>query len=92
MSKGITSGIDATHFAPDAPCTRAQIVTLMYRAAGAPQVAAVEGFDDVAPEHYFYLPVCWAVANGITAGIDAKHFAPDQECTRAQMVTFLYRI
>lgn len=92
VKNGITAGIDATHFAPDAPCTRSQIVTFIYRAQGSPASSKNEGFVDVNPENWYYLPVCWAVENGITAGIDADHFGPDQECTRAQMVTFLYRI
>lgn len=88
----ITSGVDETHFAPNAACTRAQIVTFLWRAAGSPEPQSTENpFVDVSEEKYFYKSVMWAVENGITGGIDATHFAPNSPCTRAQVATFLWR-
>ena len=88
---GITGGVDATHFAPDAPCTRGQIVTFLWRAAGAPEPESLSSFSDVAADAYYAKAVAWAAENGITGGVDATHFAPDAPCTRGQAVTFLYR-
>jgi hypothetical protein len=91
VANGITKGTDATHFSPNATCTRGQVVTFMYRAAGEPAVGGSNGFVDVAAGSYCYNAVQWAVANGITKGTDATHFSPNATCTRGQVVTFLYR-
>ena len=88
---GITSGTTATTFAPNATCTRAQIVTFLYRAGGAQTMAGGSGFTDVPADAYYADAVAWAVENGITNGITATTFAPNETCTRAQIVTFLYR-
>ena len=92
VEHNITSGTDSTHFSPDATCTRGQIVTFLYRAAGSPALdAAPTGFADVPAGKFYETPVQWAVAGGITKGTDETHFSPDSTCTRAQVVTFLYR-
>ena len=91
VANGITNGTDATHFSPNAGCTRGQVVTFLWRAAGEPTVGGNVGFVDVAPGSYCYEAVKWAVANGITKGTDATHFSPNETCTRGQVVTFLYR-
>ena len=89
---GIASGIDETHFAPDADCTRAQAVTFLWRAAGSPAPESTTmPFSDVAANSYYTQAVLWAVENGITVGIDKTHFAPNTACTRAQATTFLWR-
>ncbi len=88
----ITKGTDATHFSPYADCTRGQAVTFLYRAAGEPEVTGiVNKFVDVHANEFFYKAVLWAVKNGITTGTDGTHFAPYETCTRAHIVTFLYR-
>lgn len=90
--RGLTNGVSETSFAPDQPCTRAQIVTFLYRIAGEPVLPGSSGFKDVSnPDAYYYRPVIWAVANDITYGTDDTHFSPDDYCTRAQAVTFIYR-
>jgi len=91
VANGITNGTDATHFSPNAGCTRGQVVTFLWRAAGEPTVGGNVGFVDVAPGSYCYEAVKWAVANGITNGTDATHFSPNAACTRGQVVTFMYR-
>ena len=91
VEKGITTGMDATHFAPDSTCTRSQIVTFLWRYAGKPAASGSNPFADVAGNAYYYDAVRWAVKLGITNGMDATHFAPDATCTRGQIVTFLYR-
>ena len=91
VANGITNGTDATHFSPNAGCTRGQVVTFLWRAAGEPVVSGNVGFVDVAPGSYCYEAVKWAVANGITNGTDATHFSPNATCTRGQVVTFMYR-
>ena len=91
VANGITNGTDATHFSPNAGCTRGQVVTFLWRAAGEPTVGGNVGFVDVAPGSYCYEAVKWAVANGITNGTDATHFSPNETCTRGQVVTFMYR-
>ena len=91
VANGITKGTDKTHFSPNAGCTRGQVVTFLWRAAGEPTVGGNVGFVDVAPGSYCYEAVKWAVANGITKGTDATHFSPNATCTRGQVVTFLYR-
>ena len=92
VDKGITKGKDSTHFAPLDDCTRAQIVTFLYRAMGEPEVTTSENpFTDVKAGSYYEKAVLWAVENGVTKGKTAETFAPDDYCTRAQIVTFLYR-
>ena len=89
----ITNGRDKTHFDPLAVCTRAEAVTFLYRAAGKPEVAedTVNPFADVKESDYFYNAVLWAVQEGITNGVSADAFAPKAECSRAHIVTFLFR-
>ena len=87
---GITSGTDATHFSPDAVCTRAQVVTFLWAACGRPAAATVVTFQDVAPGAWYYGAVTWAVENKVTSGIGGGMFGVDATCTRAQIVTFLY--
>ena len=89
--KGITSGIDNDLFGPNQPCTRAQIVTFLWRAAGSPEPRTLSSFSDVSADSYYAKAVAWAVENGITAGTSATTFSPDATCTRAQSVTFLFR-
>ena len=88
---GITDGVDALHFAPDATCTRGQIVTFLWRAAGSPEPQTMSGFADVAADSYCAKAVAWAVERGITSGTGNGRFSPDEACTRAQAVTFLAR-
>ena len=89
---GIASGTDAKHFSPDAACTRGQAVTFLWRAAGCPVPALAENpFADVKPTDYCYDAVLWAVQTGVAKGTSASTFSPDALCTRAQIVTFLYR-
>lgn len=88
---GVTDGVTATLFAPDAPCTRAQIVTFLWRAAGSPEPNGTSTFTDVPASAYYAKAVAWAVENGITDGTSETTFSPDAPCTRGQSVTFLYR-
>ena len=88
---GITSGTDAEHFSPNQPCTRAQIVTFLWRAAGSPEPKAMSSFADVSTDAYYAKAVAWAVENGITTGTGDGKFSPDATCTREQAVAFLYR-
>ena len=87
----ITSGTSATEFTPDATCTRAQIVTFLWRAAGCPEPKTGSSFSDVPVGSYYAKAVAWAVERGITTGTGDGRFSPDAGCTRAQAVTFLYR-
>ena len=89
--KGVTSGADALHFSPNAPCTRAQIVTFLWRAAGSPAPKNMSSFADVPADAFYAKAVAWAVETGITGGTGDGKFSPDATCTRAQAVTFLYR-
>ncbi len=91
VEKGITSGTSATTFAPDATVTRGQTVTFLHRANGSPAVSGSSPFNDVAADAYYTAAVQWAVTEGVTSGTSATTFAPDAPCTRAQIVTFLYR-
>lgn len=88
---GITGGIGNGLFGPNQPCTRAQIVTFLWRAAGSPEPKAMSSFADVSTDAYYAKAVAWAVENGITTGTGDGKFSPDATCTRAQSVTFLYR-
>ncbi|MBR2047544.1 MAG: leucine-rich repeat protein [Oscillospiraceae bacterium] len=92
VENGITSGMSATTFAPNATCTRAQVVTFLWRAMGKPAPGQHDNpFTDVKQGDYFYDAVLWAVEKGITAGTSATTFAPNNPCTRDQVVTFLWR-
>ncbi len=92
VETGVTAGTTATTFNPKGNCNRAQVVTFMYRAVGSPTVAGTDNpFADVPADKYYHDAVLWAVENGITSGISATKFAPNNTCTRAQIVTFLYR-
>ena len=90
-NEGITGGIGNNLFAPGHPCTRGQIVTFLWRAAGSPAPKSMSSFEDVAEDAYYAKAVAWAVENGITGGTGNGKFSPDATCTRAQAVTFLYR-
>ena len=92
VEHNITAGIDATHFGVNQPCTRDQVVTFLWRAAGSPEPTVTENpFVDVRPKDYFYKAVLWAVETGVTTGVDVTHFGPRNTCIRCQVVTFLYR-
>ena len=92
VEKGITTGVDDTHFNPFGRCDRASVVTFLWRAAGSPEPTTTENpFVDVNENHFYYKAVLWAVEEGITNGTSATTFAPFAKCTRAQVVTFLYR-
>jgi len=91
VEKGITKGMDESHFGPALECNRAQIVTFLYRAMGEPEVTDRNNpFVDVDETAYYIQPLLWALETGVTNGIDDTHFAPNAACNRAQMVTFLY--
>ena len=93
VAKGITAGATPTSFDPNGVCTRAQIVTFLYSYAGRPAVDASElPFEDVKPCVYYRSAVVWALENGITAGKSATSFAPNDVCTRAEVMTFLYKL
>ena len=92
-SDGITAGTAADRFSPEDGCTRAQVVTFLWRAMGQPEPVTTENpFTDVNESEYYYKAVLWAMENGITAGTSATAFSPDQVCTRAQVATFLWRL
>ena len=92
VENGVTVGATATTFNPSGSCTRAQMVTFLWRAAGSPEPATtVNPFTDVDANDYYYEAVLWAVENGVTVGATATTFNPGGECTRSQMVTFLWR-
>ncbi len=91
VEKGITTGTGKTTFSPDASCTRSQIVTFLWRAAGSPEVGGDNPFNDVKADAYYYNAVLWAVDQGITTGATPKTFAPDKVCSRGEAVTFLFR-
>ena len=91
VDKGITNGLSDTMFGPYESCTRAQIVTFLWRAAGSPEPKTASSFTDVPANAYYAKAVAWAVENGITNGMTETTFAPNATCTRGQSVTFLYR-
>ncbi len=92
VGKGITTGVGNDLFAPEQPCTRAQIVTFLWRAAGSPEPkGTASGMTDVVSGSYYEKAVAWAIENGVTTGTTATTFSPDATCTRAQAVTFLAR-
>lgn len=88
---GVTGGIGENLFGANLPCTRAQIVTFLWRAAGSPEPKGMSGFVDVSADAYYAKAVAWAVEEGIVSGTSATTFNPDAVCTRAQSVAFLYR-
>ena len=91
VENGITSGLTATEFGTGKTCTRAQVATFLWAVAGKPAFGTPEkGFLDVAAADWYYNPVMWAVANGITSGIGNGKFGPNNNCTRAQIATFMY--
>ena len=91
VEQGITKGTSDTMFSPDATCTRAQIVTFLWRANGSPAVSGNSAFTDVAADAYYAAAVTWAEKNGVTGGIGGGLFGSGNTCTRAQIVTFIYR-
>ena len=91
VDKGITSGVGDNLFGAEQTCTRGQIVTFLWRAAGSPEPKSASSFTDVSADSYYAKAVAWAVENGITTGTGADQFSPDAVCTRAQAVTFLAR-
>ncbi len=92
VENGVTTGLSATTFGPNSPCTRGQVVTFLWRSKGQPAPAGSENpFTDVKDSDYFYDAVLWAVENGVTTGLSADAFGPTSPCTRGHVVTFLYR-
>ena len=91
VDKGITNGLSDTMFGPYESCTRAQIVTFLWRAAGSPEPKTASSFTDVSASAYYAKAVAWAIENGITNGMTETTFAPNATCTRGQSVTFLHR-
>ena len=91
VENGITNGTSETTFSPDAACSRAQFATLLWRSQGMPDADTANPFTDVAEDAYYTDAVLWVAENGITEGTSATTFSPDDDCTRAQTVTFLYR-
>ncbi len=92
VANGVTNGTDSTHFSPEDPCTRAQMVTFLWRASGMPEPGSVDmPFTDVKSGSYYEKAVLWALEKGITTGVDDTHFAPDRTVTRAETVVFLCR-
>ena len=91
VEQEITNGMDPTHFGPEIACTRAHVVTFLWRTHDKPAVEAANPFVDVDPYGYYINAVLWAAKEGITNGMDKTHFGPDNTCIRGQIVTFLYR-
>lgn len=91
VANGITTGVGGNRFAPNDTCTRGQVVTFLHRAANSPAASTISSFTDVPHDAFYYNAVNWAVANGITNGTGNGRFSPNDTCTRAQVVTFLYR-
>ena len=88
----MTAGTSSTTFSPNAYCTRAHIVTFLWRAMGQPQPTTTQcPFKDVSANQYYYKAVLWAVEEGITSGTTGTTFSPDAPCTRGQIVSFLHR-
>ena len=92
VENGITTGTSATTFSPDAPCTRAQGVTFLWRANGRKAASAAASFTDVASDAYYAPAVAWAAEQNVTGGVGNGLFSPDTTCTRAQNVSMLYRL
>ena len=91
VEQGITSGTSDTTFSPNVSCTRAQMVTFLWRASGTPEIGGTNLFSDVSSDAYYCDAVLWAVEQGISGGTGDGKFSPDAPCTRAQMATFLWR-
>ncbi|MGI5875079.1 MAG: S-layer homology domain-containing protein [Bacillota bacterium] len=91
VENGVTLGTDENHFSPDSACTRGQVVTFLWRAAGSPEVIAEHSFVDVAAGSYYEKAVLWAAAEEITEGTSDTTFSPNNPCTRGQVATFLWR-
>ena len=92
VENGITTGTSATTFSPNAACTRGQVVTFLWHANGDPEdIAKSNPFGDVKSINYYYKPVLWAMEHGITSGTTENSFSPNQTCTRAQIVTFIWK-
>ena len=91
VEQGITKGTSDTAFSPNAACTRAQIVTFLWRSQKSPASDSANPFTDVADDAYYANAVLWAAENGVTSGTTATTFSPNNNCTRAQIVTFLFR-
>ena len=91
VENNITQGTGGGRFSPEKTCTRGQVATFLYRVAGEPPVSGGNPFSDVASTAYYYRAVLWAVENNITQGTGGGLFSPEKTCTRAQIVTFLYR-
>ena len=91
VANGVTAGTSATTFSPNAPVTRAQMVTFLWRAYGSPKATGSNPFADVSADAWYYDAVLWAVANGVTVGTSATTFSPDAPVTRSQAVTFQWR-
>ena len=91
VANGVTNGTSATTFSPNAPVTRAQMVTFLWRAYGSPKATGSNPFADVSTDAWYYDAVLWAVANGVTVGTSATTFSPDAPVTRSQAVTFQWR-
>ena len=92
VEKGITTGTTDTTFSPNSPCTRAQVVTFLYRYEGQPAVSGSNPFTDVSESAYYYQAILWAVSQGVTDGTGDNAFSPNLACTRAHVVTMLYRL
>ncbi|MBQ2829692.1 MAG: S-layer homology domain-containing protein, partial [Oscillospiraceae bacterium] len=92
VDNGITNGVGGGSFAPESPCTRGQMVLFLYRMAGEPATNGIVNFKDVSANDYYAMAVAWAVEKGITTGMGDGLFAPDAECSRAQMAVFLFRM
>ena len=91
VANGITDGIGGNRFAPNDTCTRGQVVTFLHRAGNSPSASTISSFSDVPSDAFYYNAVNWAVEKGITNGTGNGRFSPNDTCTRAQVVTFLYR-
>ena len=92
MENGIATGTGPTTFGPKGTCTRAQIVTFLWNYCGSPEPVTTENpFTDVKPTSYYYKPVLWAFENDVTTGTSPTTFGPKSTCTRAQVVTFLWK-
>ena len=91
VENGITKGTSATTFSPDQNCSRAQIVTFLWRSEKSPAAGTVNPFTDVKSDAYYADAVLWAVKEDVTKGTTATTFSPDDNCTRAQIVTFIWR-
>lgn len=91
VKQEITAGTGGGKFSPNDPCTRAQAMTFLWKAMGSPAVSTENNFSDVSESAYYFDAVNWAVANGVTSGTGDGKFSPDQKCTRAQIVTFLWK-